>query len=60
MPGETDLYFPVADNAAELRHLRAAELRPIPSIWGHVAGAPANIPEDFAFLKAAVRAWLDR
>jgi homoserine O-acetyltransferase len=60
LPGETDLYFPVADNAAELAHLRSAELRPIPSIWGHVAGAPANIPEDFAFLKAAVRAWLDR
>jgi homoserine O-acetyltransferase len=60
MPGETDLYFPVADNAAELSHLRAAELRPIPSIWGHVAGAPANIPADRAFLRAAVRAWLDR
>ena len=60
MPGETDLYFPVADNADEQRHLRAGELRPIPSIWGHVAGAPANIPKDFAFLKAEVRAWLDR
>ena len=60
MPGETDLYFPVADNADEQRHLRAGELRPIPSIWGHVAGAPAKIPEDFAFLKAEVRAWLDR
>jgi homoserine O-acetyltransferase/O-succinyltransferase len=60
MPGETDLYFPVADNAAELRSLRSAELRPIPSIWGHAAGAPATIPEDRAFLRAQVRAWLDR
>ena len=60
MPGETDLYFPVADNAAEQHSLRAAELRPIPSIWGHVAGAPVNIPEDRAFLRAQVRAWLDR
>jgi homoserine O-acetyltransferase len=60
MPGETDLYFPVADNAAELPFLRAAELKPIPSIWGHLAGAPASIPEDFAFLRAAVRDWLDR
>jgi homoserine O-acetyltransferase/O-succinyltransferase len=60
MPGETDLYFPVADNAEERRFLRAAKLRPIPSIWGHVAGAPANIPEDHAFLRAAVRAWLDQ
>jgi homoserine O-acetyltransferase/O-succinyltransferase len=60
MPGETDLYFPVADNAAELRSLRSAELRPIPSIWGHLAGAPATIPEDRAFLRAQLRAWLDR
>ena len=44
MPGATDLYFPVADNADELQSLRSAELRPIPSIWGHIAGAPANIP----------------
>jgi homoserine O-acetyltransferase/O-succinyltransferase len=60
MPGETDLYFPVADNAAELRSLRSAELRPIPSIWGHAAGAPTTIPEDRAFLRAQLRAWLDR
>lgn len=58
LPSKTDLYFPVADNAIELRSLSAAELRPIPSIWGHVAGAPANIPEDRAFLREAVRAWL--
>lgn len=59
LSGETDLYFPVADNAIELQSLRSAELRPIPSIWGHLAGAPATIPEDKAFLRAAVRAWLD-
>ncbi|WP_019588517.1 alpha/beta fold hydrolase [Deinococcus apachensis] len=58
MPGETDLYFRVADNAAELPHLRAGELRPIPSIWGHRAGSPAGLPEELAFLKSAVRAWL--
>lgn len=60
LPSETDLYFRVADNAAELPHLRAAELRPIPSIWGHRAGSPAGIPEDLAFLTAAVRDWLNR
>ena len=60
LPGRTDLYFPVADNAAELPHLRHAELRPIPSIWGHRAGNPAVIPADFAYLKSAVREWLDR
>jgi homoserine O-acetyltransferase len=60
LPSETDLYFRVADNAAELAHLRAGELRPIPSIWGHRAGNPSTIPADLAFLKGAVREWLDR
>ena len=59
MPGETDLYFRVADNATELPHLRQAELRPIPSIWGHRAGSPATNPADFTFLRSAVREWLD-
>ncbi len=58
LPGETDLYFRVADNAAELPHLAQGELRPIPSVWGHRAGSPAVIPADAAFLKAAVRGWL--
>jgi homoserine O-acetyltransferase/O-succinyltransferase len=44
----------------ELRLLASAELRPIPSIWGHRAGNPEDNPEDFAFLRAAVRDWLER
>jgi homoserine O-acetyltransferase len=59
MPGETDLYFRVADNALEMAHLAKAELRPIPSVWGHRAGNPASNPADAAFLKDAVRSWLD-
>jgi homoserine O-acetyltransferase len=59
MPGRTDLYFPVADNALEMAHLERAELRPIPSIWGHVAGSPAPGHADFAFLRTAVRTWLE-
>ena len=59
MPGETDLYFRVADNAAELEHLTDAELLPIPSIWGHRAGNPVQDPADQAFVRNAVRAWLD-
>jgi homoserine O-acetyltransferase len=59
MPGETDLYFRVADNEGELHHLRRAELRPIPSIWGHRAGNPATNAEDASFLRDAVRRWLD-
>ena len=58
MPSETDLYFRVADNAAELEHLAHAELRPIPSVWGHRAGNPAQSPMDAAFLHEAVHAWL--
>ena len=60
MPAATDLYFRTADNEAELPHLRHAELRPIPSLWGHRAGNPATNPEDAAFVRAAVRDWLDR
>jgi len=58
MPGETDLYFRVADNAAELPFLAQAELKPIPSIWGHRAGNPATNPADADFIKQAVRDWL--
>ncbi|ULH17033.1 alpha/beta fold hydrolase (plasmid) [Deinococcus sp. KNUC1210] len=58
LPSETDLYFRVADNAAELPFLRHGELKPIPSIWGHRAGSPAGLPDELAFLKEAVRDWL--
>ncbi len=59
LPGRTDLYFRVADNAAELPHLQEAQLSPIPSIWGHRAGSPAGIDADEAFLKRQVRTWLE-
>jgi homoserine O-acetyltransferase len=54
MPSETDLYFRVADNAAELPYLATGTLRPIPSVWGHRAGNPSANPTDAAFLKAWV------
>ncbi len=59
MPSETDLYFRVADNEAELSHLRNGRLATIPSIWGHRAGSPEGIPADLEFLTSHVRAWLD-
>lgn len=58
MPSETDLYFRVADNEAELPHLRAGVLRPIPSIWGHRAGNPAQNAADAAFIRDAVHRFL--
>jgi homoserine O-acetyltransferase len=60
MPGETDLYFTVADNALEAKRMPNAELRPIPSIWGHRAGNPALNPKDMAFIRTAVQELLDQ
>ncbi|MBV9555156.1 MAG: alpha/beta fold hydrolase [Alphaproteobacteria bacterium] len=55
MPCETDLYFTVEDNRREVAQMPNAELRPIPSIWGHRAGNPALNPEDAKFIDEAVR-----
>jgi homoserine O-acetyltransferase len=54
MPSQTDLYFRVRDNELEVRHMPNAELRPIPSIWGHAAGRGTN-PVDNQFIDAALR-----
>lgn len=29
-------------------------------VWGHRAGNPEDNPEDYAFLRTAVRDWLER
>ncbi len=55
LPTETDLYFRVADNEAELPFLQRGELKVIPGPWGHRAGNPRGIPEAFTFLQQAVR-----
>ena len=59
MPGRTDLYFPPEDSAYEVDHIADAELRTIPSVWGHYAGGPAN-PEDAAFVNARLAELLAR
>lgn len=61
LPGTTDLYFRVADNEAELPHLKRGTLKPIESIWGHRAGNPnpSLLPAEFAHIRAAVREALD-
>jgi homoserine O-acetyltransferase/O-succinyltransferase len=58
MPGATDLYFRVRDNELEVAHMRNAELRPIPSTWGHAAGRGTN-PVDNAFIDTALRELLE-
>jgi homoserine O-acetyltransferase len=57
MPCETDLYFRVRDNQLEVAQMPNAELRPIPSIWGHAAGGGLN-PADSAFIDVALNALL--
>ena len=42
MPSETDLYFPVGDARYEAQFMSTVSLVPIPSLWGHPAGAGAN------------------
>src|SRR5262249_23248372 len=49
MPSETDLYFPVGDAKYESQFIAHVSLVPIPSLWGHPAGAGGN-PADRAFL----------
>jgi len=63
MPGQTDRYFDVCDNEAEIGRLvnaRSAELHPIPSILGHRAGNPVTNPVDRDFIKAEISALLQR
>ncbi len=55
MPGKTDLYFPPEDNEAEVAEMPNAELRPIESVWGHLAGGPGFNPVDAQFVDAAMR-----
>ncbi|KKB61440.1 hypothetical protein WM40_23055 [Robbsia andropogonis] len=61
LPGETDRYFQVSDNQAELPLLinaRSAALRVIPSPHGHRAGNPQRIPDDRAWLTSTIREFL--
>lgn len=53
MPCRTDLYFPPEDSEIEVSHMPDAELRVIPSVWGHMAGGGIN-PEDAMFIDAAL------
>jgi homoserine O-acetyltransferase len=55
MPGQTDLYFPPEDSEYEVSRMSNAELRPMPSIWGHFAGGPGLNRGDVEFLDKALK-----
>ena len=59
LPSETDLYFRVADNSADLPHLTHGEMRVIKTVWGHRAGFPAELPDELSFQRGAVHEWLE-
>lgn len=58
MPSETDLYFPAADSKYEAGLIPGAKLVPIPSIWGHGAGAGRG-PGDTEFLNRVIAEFLE-
>ncbi|RKP47686.1 alpha/beta fold hydrolase [Pararobbsia silviterrae] len=55
MPSSTDLYFPVADNEFEVKHMPNAELRVVETSWGHFAGGPGTSPDDIEVLDQALK-----
>jgi len=57
MPSETDLYFPVGDARYESAFIPHVTLMPIPSLWGHTAGAASN-PADGKFLNENIGKFL--
>ena len=50
LPCETDLYFRVEDNEAELPFIRLGHMQVIRSKSGHMAGLPGFNAEDDAFI----------
>ncbi len=57
MPSESDLYFPLGDARYEQAFVPRVTFAPIPSLWGHTAGAASN-PEDARFLNVTIGRFL--
>ncbi len=53
MPSATDMYFPLEDARYEARFMSTVSLVPIPTLWGHPAGAAVD-PEDAKFLNVTI------
>ena len=57
MPSATDLYFPINDAQYEQAFIPHVTFLPIPSLWGHTAGAASN-PADATFLNLNIGKFL--
>src|SRR5271165_5006445 len=57
MPSATDLYFPIGDARYEAQFIPKVTYQPIPSPWGHTAGAASN-PTDAKFLNENIGRFL--
>jgi len=57
MPSQTDLYFPITDARYEQAFIKRVTFLPIPSLWGHTAGAASN-PADAKFLNDNIATFL--
>jgi homoserine O-acetyltransferase len=58
MPSATDMYFPVTDAQYEAQFIPHVTLLPIPSLWGHPAGAGA-CPADEKFLNEHIAEFME-
>lgn len=54
MASTTDHFFTIEDSRLEVARMPNAELRPIPSVWGHRAGNAMQSAEIRGFLNAAL------
>jgi homoserine O-acetyltransferase len=59
MPSETDLYFTTEDSRREVAMMPNADLRPIPTVWGHRVNNPVQNPADARFVDEALRRLLE-
>ena len=59
MPSQTDLYFPLADAEYERAFISRVTWDPIPTLWGHRAGAGRNAA-DIEFLNTRIARALGR
>ena len=57
MPAQTDLYFPLEDARYEAGFIPDCRFVPIPSLWGHPAGAGLG-PQDGPFLNREIGGFL--